>query len=107
MEGFFGRLVQACPHLASLGLKCKNPPSIDALDTLKRLKHLYHFGFQIDWTDGNDAFWHAFENFSQIKSIRIYPEYPDNNPRIQHLIKQRPAMSIITTTIKDPIEYPF
>ncbi|CDS06441.1 hypothetical protein LRAMOSA08969 [Lichtheimia ramosa] len=61
MEGFFGRLVQGCPHIASLGLKCKNPPSIDAMNTLKRLKHLQHFGFRVDWTNGNDAFWHAFE----------------------------------------------
>ncbi|CDS06455.1 hypothetical protein LRAMOSA08983 [Lichtheimia ramosa] len=107
MEAFFGRLVQDCPHLASLGLKCKDPPSIDALDILKRLKYLQHFGIYIDWTNGNEAFWHAFENLSQIKSIRIYPEYPDNNPRIQHLIKQRPDISIITTTIKDPFEWPF
>lgn len=90
MESFFDHLVQRCPRLCSLDMRCENIPSADAMSTLKQLGHLQQFGFHVNWTHGNDDFWHALEDFSQLKEIRIYYAKTVDNPRIQHLKKQRP-----------------
>ncbi|CDS10646.1 hypothetical protein LRAMOSA11132 [Lichtheimia ramosa] len=96
MERFFNRLVQGCPCLTSLEMNCNNAPTMYVLNTLKQFEHLQHLGFPIDWTNGNYSFWHWLRTFSQLKSLRIYPTSSDSNPRIQHLKKQRPDMTITT-----------
>lgn len=95
MERFYDRLVQGCPSLSSLQMNCKNTPSTYLLNTLKEFGHLEHFGFPIHWMYGNDSFWDWITNFTQLKSLHIYPVSRGNdNTQVQHLKRQRPDITI-------------
>lgn len=95
MERFFDGLVRACPRLSRLELKCDNAPSIYSMNTLKRLAHLNIFAFSVHGSDGLDGFWDAIRRFSQLKCIRIYPDYAIHNSNIRYLKQERPDMKII------------
>ncbi|CDS06456.1 hypothetical protein LRAMOSA08984 [Lichtheimia ramosa] len=94
IEPFFENLVQKCPHLFSLGMQCQSLPSTYTMNTLKQLEHLQHLAFPIYWIHDNAEFWLALEEFSQLKEIRIYHADSVDHPRIQHLKKRRPDITI-------------
>lgn len=95
MERFFDGLVKRCPRLSCLELRCPNAPSIQSLNTLKRLTHLKQVAFSIHGTDSLDGFWDTLRTFSQLKRIRMYPWSEDFEGRITSLKRQRPDFKII------------
>ncbi|KAJ8657596.1 hypothetical protein O0I10_006660 [Lichtheimia ornata] len=95
MERFFDRLVKACPLLSRLELKCDNAPSIYSMNTLKGLAHLNMFAFCVYGSDGFDGFWDAIRTFSQLKCIRIYPDYAIHQSKITYLKKECPYLKVI------------
>ncbi|KAJ8657580.1 hypothetical protein O0I10_006644 [Lichtheimia ornata] len=95
MERFFDGLVKACPHLSRLELRCGNAPSIYSMNTLKGLAHLNMFAFCVYGSDGFDEFWDAIRRFSQLKCIRIYPNYAIHKSNLTYLKEERPDLKVI------------
>ncbi|CDH57672.1 predicted protein [Lichtheimia corymbifera JMRC:FSU:9682] len=101
MERFVDGLVRSCPLLSTLKLKCKNAPSTDSINILKRLSHLNQLAFSTHGTGGADTFWDAISTFTQLTSITIYPSTGARDPAINYLKQQRPDIKI--TIHKDAI----
>lgn len=94
MEGFFGKLVIGYPRLRLLWINCQNAPSIQSINTLKRLQHLRQLAFSV--AGSNDYhFWREIETFSHLKRIWIYHAETVNSSWIKYLNKQRPDMKKI------------
>ncbi|KAJ8657600.1 hypothetical protein O0I10_006664 [Lichtheimia ornata] len=51
MERFLDQLTKGCPHLSCLEIKCRNAPSTQAMNTLKRLTSLKEMAFPINLID--------------------------------------------------------
>lgn len=98
MQRFLEGLGNGCPRLMYLEIGCTNAPSSKAMDDLKRLEHLEELLFSIVDTAGDDGFWHAIENLSQLKSIRVYCGDVINMDDLRHLKQQRPDLKIIADT---------
>ncbi|KAJ8652799.1 hypothetical protein O0I10_011538 [Lichtheimia ornata] len=94
MELFLDGLVEACPRLSSLELKCARAPSITAINTLKQLEHLTQFGFPIHGTDDVDRFWNTIRTFTQLKYITIYPACEVKDQHVKYLKHHRPDIKI-------------
>lgn len=94
MEELFGKLVIGCPQLYLLQINCDNAPSIQCINSLKRLRHLNRLGFLVDGSN-HYHFWREIETFSHLKRIWIYHAETANSSWIKYLNKQRPDMKII------------
>ncbi|KAJ8657992.1 hypothetical protein O0I10_006263 [Lichtheimia ornata] len=94
-ERFLEGLVNACPHLSSLGIDCNHAPSTYSMNALKRLVHLKEFAFSIKDMGPYDSFWHELRTFSQLKCIRVRDEDPITKFQIRQLKKHRPDMNVI------------
>lgn len=95
MEWFLDALVDKCPYISCLEIKCRNAPSTYCIDALKELRYLRQFAFSISGTEGYGSFWLAIRTFQQLKHIRIYPAIDDTPVEVERLRQQRRDMEII------------
>lgn len=96
MEWFLDALVDKCPYISCLEIKCTNAPSTYCIDALKELGYLRQFAFSIRGTEGYVSFWLAIQTFQQLKHIRIYPAIENTPVEIERLRQQRRDMTIIS-----------
>ncbi|CDS10652.1 hypothetical protein LRAMOSA11138 [Lichtheimia ramosa] len=95
MEEFFGKLVIGCTRLRKLRINCHNAPSIQSINTLKRLGHLNKLAFSVDGINNDYSFCHSIQAIPQLKLILIYFAETANNAWIKYLYKQRPDIKVI------------
>ncbi|KAJ8658031.1 hypothetical protein O0I10_006302 [Lichtheimia ornata] len=94
MDRFLDGLVKACRRLVCLELKCTSAPSIHAIHTLNKLRHLNQLACPIFGTDDADRFWNTIRTFTQLKHITIYPASEVKDQHVKDLKHRRPDMKI-------------
>ncbi|CDH57661.1 predicted protein [Lichtheimia corymbifera JMRC:FSU:9682] len=95
MQGFLTGIAKGCPNISFLEVSCGNAPSTCSMNALKQLAHLERFGFSIAGMDGDDAFWHTIETFSQLKCIHIFSSHSTNMHRLRCFREKRPDLEVI------------
>ncbi|CDS10635.1 hypothetical protein LRAMOSA11121 [Lichtheimia ramosa] len=95
MEEFFGKLVIGCTRLRELRINCRHAPSIQSINTLKRLGDLTKLAFSVNGINNDISFCHAIQAIPQLKLILIYFAETANNAWIKYLYKQRPDIKVI------------